>query len=219
MALLSTKEPTISLGPGLLGLGAHVEHLDALLLEQLDGAADELGPEHGQLGVVDGHHRLLPRRRHDEHVREATAHHPEQAGGTVGPLLGQGDAAATDDLVADPTEERGELGLEAGAVDDAVDLVLLPVDDRALLGDPLDPGGAVDERDVGIVEGRQVLVVEARALAQVPVVRLQDLGRGRIGHQLLDPVPVRLHDLVVDLLGAAQVLLQSSCPRGVGRCG
>ena len=61
---------------------------------------DELGAEHGQLGVVDGHHRLLARRRHDEHVREASAHHAEQAGGAVGPLLGQGDAAATDDLVA-----------------------------------------------------------------------------------------------------------------------
>ena len=128
------------LRPRLLGLGAHVEHLHAPLLELPDGAADELGSEHGQLGVVDGHHRLLPRRRHDEHVREATAHHPEQAGGTVGPLLGQGDTAATDDLVAGTTEDRGELGLEAGAVDDAVDLVLLPVDDRALLGDPLDPG-------------------------------------------------------------------------------
>ena len=134
------------LRPRLLGLGAHVEHLDTPLLEQSDGAADELGPEHGQLGVVDGHHRLLARRRHDEHVGEATAHHPEQAGGAVGPLLGQGDAAATDDLVADAAVERGELGLEAGAVDDAVDLVLLPVDDRALLGDPLDPGRAVDQR-------------------------------------------------------------------------
>ena len=75
-----------------------------------------------------------------------------------------------------------------GAVDDAVDLVLLPVDHRSLLGDALDPARAVDQGDVGAVEGRQVLVVEARALAQVAVVRLEDLGRGRIGHQLLDPV-------------------------------
>ena len=48
------------LRPGLLGVGAHVEHLDALLLELADGAADELGPEQGELRVVDGHHRLLP---------------------------------------------------------------------------------------------------------------------------------------------------------------
>ena len=120
------------LRPRLLGLRAHVEHLDTPLLEQPDGTADELAAEHGQLRVVHRHHRLLPGRGHDEHVREPTAHHPEQAGGALGPLLGQGDAAATDDLVADPPVQRRELGLEAGPVDEAVDLVLLPVDDRAL---------------------------------------------------------------------------------------
>ena len=88
-ALASTNESTIFCVHCLLGLGAHVEHLHAPLLEQPDGAADELGAEHGQLGVVDGDHRLLAGRRHDEQVREAAAHHPEQAGGAVGPLLGQ----------------------------------------------------------------------------------------------------------------------------------
>ena len=85
------------------------------------------------------------------------------------------------------------------------------------LGDPLDPGGAVDQRDVGVVERLEVLVVEARPLAEVAVVRLEVLGRGRVGHQLLDPVPVPFHDLVVELLGAAQVLgrRHALCARGV----
>jgi len=102
------------LRPRLLGLRAHVEDLHTPLLEHPHCAADEISPEHGQLGVVDGHHRLLARRRHDEHVRETPAHHPEQAGSTIGPLLGQRDTATTDDLVAGTTEKRGEFGLEPG---------------------------------------------------------------------------------------------------------
>ena len=129
--LASTKVSTICSDPVRLGLGAHVEHLDALLLEQRHRAGDELGAEHGQLGVVDGDDRLLAGCRHDEHVREAAAHHPEQAGGAVGPLLGERDAVPADDVVAGAARQRRDLGLEAGAVDDAVDLVLLPVDDRA----------------------------------------------------------------------------------------
>ena len=194
------------LRPLFLGLGTHVEHVHAPLRELPDDTADELGPEHGQLRVVDGHHRLLPRRRHDEHVREATGHHPEEAGSAVGPLLGQRDTAASDYLVAGASEEWGDLSLEAGPVNDAVDVVLLPVDDRALLADPFDPGRAVDQRDVGFVECQQVLVVEARPLAEIPVVRLEDLGRGGVGHQLLDPSPVRIHDPVVNFLCAPHEL-------------
>ena len=48
--------------------------------------------------------------------------------------------------------------------------------------------------------------MEAGPLAQVAVVRLQDLGRGRVGHQLVDPAPVRVHDPEVELLGAAHVV-------------
>ena len=46
--------------------------------------------------------------------------------------------------------------------------------------------------------------MEAGALAQVPVVRLQDLGGGGVGHQLLDPAPVGFHDLVVELLATSE---------------
>src|SRR5205807_371965 len=101
--------------------------------------------------------------------------------GALGPLLGQGDTAETEDLVAGSTRQGCELGLEAGAVDDAVDLVLLPVDDRALLGDPLDPGGTVDRRDIGVVEGMQVLVVAAWSPGSCPFGRAASpaLAHGR----------------------------------------
>ena len=213
--LASTNESTIFWVQSRLGVGAHVEHLDPVLARAMPTVpADELGAQHRELGVVDGDDRLLAGRRHDEQVREAAAHHPEEAGGAVGPLLGQRDAVPADDVVAGAAGQRRDLGLEAGAVDDAVDLVLLAVDDRAPLGDPLDAGRAVDEGDVGAVERLQVLVVEARPLAEVPVVRLEDSAARGIGHQLLDPLAVLLHDPVVELLGLADVLLDASCPSG-----
>ena len=118
----------------------------------------------------------------------------------------QGDTVPTDDLVADPTVERREFRLEAGGVDDAVDVVVLSIDHQTPVGDLLDAGGAVDQGDVVVVEGQQILVVETRAFAQVAVIRLENLGLGRIGHQLIDPAPVEIHDLVVEYLAAAQVL-------------
>ena len=192
--------PDDLLHPGLLGLGAHVEHLDPRLPEQADGGADELGPQHRQLRVVDGHDRLLGRRRHREHVGEIAAQDSEERDRAVGPPLGQRDPVAADDLVAHTPGEGGALGFEAGAVNEAVDLVLPPVDHGALGGDLLDAGRAVDQRDVGAVEGRQVLVVEAGALADVAVVRLEDLSHGVIGDDVLDPPPVCLHDPEVELL-------------------
>ena len=45
--------------------------------------------------------------------------------------------------------------------------------------------------------------MEARSLADVAVVRLEDLGLGRIAHELVYTPPVGLHDLEVDGLGSA----------------
>ena len=58
------------------------------------------------------------------------------------------DAVAPDDLVAGPAGVVGA-DLEAGGVDEAVELVLGAADDDAALGDPLDARAVgVDERDV-----------------------------------------------------------------------
>ena len=111
----------------------------------------------------------------------------------VGPVVEQRQAVASVDLDAQPaTEVSGDL--EARGVDDAVDLVLVAVGHHASSGDPLDPPGLadVDERDVVPVEAGEVLVVERRALAHLPVVRLQRLGRvgigDGVGDALADPV-------------------------------
>jgi hypothetical protein len=66
---------------------------------------------------------------------------------------------------------RGEL--EAGRVNDAVELVLLAVRHDALLGDAVDAlAVGVDQVDGGQVEGGQEFVVEAGALAELVVVCL-----------------------------------------------
>ena len=72
--------------------------------------------------------------------------------------------------------ERRHLGLEAGGVDETVELVILSVADESPWGHPFDAGRAIDEGHVGQVEGRQVFVVEAGPLAEVAVIGLQDLG-------------------------------------------
>ena len=74
------------------------------------------------------------------------------------------------------------------------------------------PAGQSTRVTLGLLNASQVLVVEAGALAQVPVVRLEDLGGGGIGHELLDPPAVLLHDPEVELLGARGCTPRSSCP-------
>ena len=70
---------------------------------------------------------------------------------------------------------------EAGGHDDAVHLQLLAVDDHTLRCNALDALAAgIHQRDALAVEGVQVVVVEARPLAELLVVGLEGLGRLRI---------------------------------------
>jgi len=70
---------------------------------------------------------------------------------------------------------------EAGGHDDAVHLQLLAVDDHTLRCNALDALAAgIHQRDALAVEGVQVVVVEARPLADLLVVGLEGLGRLRI---------------------------------------
>ena len=119
--------------------------------------------------------RIL-RDAHVEAVREAVAVEAVQGLEPVGPVLGERLAAAAVDLEA-RAPGVGGADLEAGGEDDAVDLVLDAVEHQALLGDALDALAAgVDQRDVGPVEGRQIFVVEGRALAELAVPGLERLG-------------------------------------------
>ncbi len=76
-----------------------------------------------------------------------------------------------------------ELGadLEARGVDQAVELVVLVADPHAGLVDPLDTlAVGVDEVGARVVERLEVLVVEARPLAELAVPGLERLGGGRV---------------------------------------
>ncbi len=187
-------------GPALLGRFGHVEHLHAAGLEHPDAGGDVLGAQDHQVREVVGGDGLLTGRRHDEHVREAVRRHAVQADDAVLPLLFHRDAVAADDGVAGTPREGRQLPLEAGGEDDAVELVLGAVGDRAVRRDLRDPTGAVDQRDVGVVERGEVLVVEAGSLAPVAVVRLEHLRDRGIGDDLVDPRAMLLHHLVVELL-------------------
>ena len=89
-------------------------------------------------------------------------------------------------LAARTPGERGA-HLEPGREDQAVDFVLDAVRHDAVLGEALDPlAVGVDERDVRPVVGVEVLVVEARALAELPVVRLERFGGAGVFDELLD---------------------------------
>src|SRR5713226_3354897 len=70
------------------------------------------------------------------------------------------------------------LHLEARGVDEDVELVLFALKYRPLLGDLSDAlASGVDQMDIRPVEGGEVFIVEARALAHKHVPRLERLGR------------------------------------------
>src|SRR5262249_28914184 len=117
---------------------------------------------------------------HDEAVRETAAVHAVERAHAVRPALRELDAALAVDLVAGAARVVGA-HLEAGGVDQAVDRVLAAAHHDAALADALDaPAAGVDQRDVGAIEGREVLVVEAGPFAELAVPRLQRLGGAAI---------------------------------------
>ena len=84
---------------------------------------------------------------------------------------------------------------------EAVELVVHAADPDAGLVDALDAlAVGVDQVGAGLVVGLEVLVVEARALAQLAVPGLERLGRLRVGDDGVDPGPDLGHLLVVAVL-------------------
>ena len=78
------------------------------------------------VGDVDGQGRP-PSVPVDEEVREAAGHEPMDGLDLLGPVIPEGPTVAADDLVVAGQEGRQD-GVEAGGVDDAVELVLVPCD-------------------------------------------------------------------------------------------
>src|SRR6266508_3654914 len=77
------------------------------------------------------------RAHHHEHVREAIDHHADEGGGPTLPLVLQSLPASPSDI--DAVEAAGD-GVEAGCVDDDVELELPVAGLQTSPGDPLDRG-------------------------------------------------------------------------------
>ena len=150
------------------------------------------------LGLLVQHVREVHReaRLHDadqEQVREAAHVEPLERRRPVGPLLRHRLPAAAVHLVAG-TAGVLRADLEAGGVDQAIEVEVLAVGPHASLVDALHaPALGVHQRHVGPVERGQVVVVEARPLAELAVPRLQRLGHHRVLHDLLHPGADLLH--------------------------
>ena len=131
----------------------------------LDEVVGDVRDQVGALGQPD-----------DEQVREAVHVDAVQGLHAVGPVLGQRDAVPADRLEAGPAGVVGA-DLEARGEDQAVELVVHAADPHAGLVDALDAlAVGVDEVGARLVVGLEVLVVEARALAQLAVPGLERLG-------------------------------------------
>src|SRR3712207_6014586 len=156
---------TLFRSPGIEGVAHHHRDRAAGLGEVVRDVGDQVG---------------ALRRLHEERVREAVHVGPVHRAHAVDPALRQLHAAASGDVVAGPPRVVGA-DLEAGRVDDAVDLVRPAARHHGRLGYALDAlAVGVDEVRAGLVEGLQVLVVEARPLAQLAVPRLEVGGRLRV---------------------------------------
>ena len=91
--------------------------------------------------------------------------------------------------------------LDVGGENKAVDRALDAIDHDPLLRQTLDTSSAgVHQLHVEEVEGFEVIVMEARALAQQAVRGLERLGRRRIQHHAVDALSQTVHQVVVTQL-------------------
>src|SRR5581483_7820169 len=164
--------------PGLLGLGGDLHGGAAVGHGVADDGADG-GPRLAHVvGDVGDVVRALGE-LDDEGVGEAVDVGAMQGPHPAGPALAETDTASADRVYPGPGRELGA-DLEPSGPHDAVDLVLPAAGDHA-----------------GFVERLQVLVVEAGALAQLPVPGLQRVSRRAVVDDGLDPGPDLLHLLEV----------------------
>ena len=133
-------------------------------------------------------------------VRKTVGLQSVQRAPAVGPLIGEGEAIAADDLVAGPAGVT-RANLEASSEDDTIHRILGPVDHDAVLRNAFDPFPlGINQGHVQPVEGGQVFIVEAGPLAELPVPRLESGGGGWIGDDVIDPSTDLIHLLKVEQL-------------------
>ena len=148
-----------------------------------------------ELGEVRRHRRLHA--AHEETVGEPAARESLEGRQGVLPFRLQGESVAARHVAARaPGVVRADL--EAGREDEAIHGVLLTRGDDGVRQDPFDAFSiGVDERHVGAFEGREVVVVEARALAELAVVGLEAFGGHGVLDVLVHPASDRLHLLEI----------------------
>src|SRR5208283_4789239 len=99
---------------------------------------------------------------HDEKIRVALRVDSKQSADAFAVLVVELDTVLAFDLVVNASL----LHLEAGCVNEDVELVLPTLEHGTLLGDLRDAlAFGINQVDVGPVEGRQIVVVETRPLA------------------------------------------------------
>jgi len=129
---------------------------------------------------------------HDEQVGEPLAVEAKEGFAAFGlPLFAEGHAPSTPDHV----ERRGSHPIEASGVDQHIERVFGAIVDDASFVDLLDTAGCrVDQVHVGLIERRQILVVERRPLAPVGVIRLEGLGSRWVVDDFIDSSSDLFHD-------------------------
>src|SRR5215475_13686925 len=196
------------LHPRVLGLPADVDLIKAVVAHVRGDRRDRLRC----VGLVVRNVRdeiAAMAELNEEHVREAAYVDAVQGAHSRGPELRQPDAVLPSEVETVPSRGR-RADLEARGVDDAVDRVLGTGRYDTALTDPLDAlAVGVDETDRRQVESVEVLVVEARALAELAVPRLELLCGAGVLDDRVDPGTDLAHLLEVRVLEVGQQVTEA----------
>ena len=163
-----------------------------------------------RMGVVGGEARL--RCAHDEAIGETVHMHAVQRARTFSPFLGKAQPVAAIDLIA-RTLRVARANFKARRIDEAVEFIFNAVNHHTFFGDALDAATLrVDEMDIGTVEGREIFVVEAGALAELIVIGLQRLSGGLVFDNGFNALADLFHLLEIGKLHKLRrVLLRLGC--------
>ncbi len=187
--------------PRVLRLGGRL-HLGDVVVERV---SDEIGHVAAclveEVRVVHGEPALGV--AEEEHVRKAVNVHAVEGPHGIGPVRRKAVSPRSDYLVPGPAGVAGA-DFEAGGEDKAVELIFLITDDEPRTGDPFHPAAVgVHQDHVGAVEGLEVLVMEARALAELPVPGLECIRSVAVVDDRIDASTDLFHLLEVGRLQEA----------------
>src|SRR6266403_1850384 len=128
-----------------------------------------------------------------EQIRKAMAVKAMQCAMAVRPILIEQQAIAAIDLYAAAALET-RVDLKSCREDDAVDRILLAVDNERVLGNAIDASTVgIDEHDVLAIEGVKILIIESRALAKQTIPGLERFGGRLVLHHLTHPRADLIH--------------------------